>query len=134
MYKLILTKTTLHKTVADALGEAKSFISMPRDVSKNEKTIIAGEKLVVKSTDRARRTDIVETVELESEENKKPAPEPQVITKKPVASELPDYELRSLYNEFRAEMTKREFILGNSTPPSDDAIRVSSATKKRRSK
>lgn len=135
--KLVLTKVSYHKSVPDALGEARNFVPRASEVNKNEESIIGGKKFTTVIVDRARRTDIEYHVELETPQNKKKeepkqAPKPEVNVFEPTLSSLTNEEVYTQYEELRAEAQRRELIA--SPAPHDSTIKVSKARQKKQGK
>lgn len=137
--KLILKKVGIYKTYEDAFGDARNFVPLPRDINRTEDRLKTGEELTFQGTDLARRQPVYYTVQIidESKPVEKPVEKaPELVSiPDPIGEGLEDLsneELAEQFREMKAEMQKRELIAD--MPPKKETIRVSAATKKRRSK
>lgn len=138
--KLILKKVGIYKTYEDAFGDARNFVPLPRDINRTEERLKTGEELTFQGTDLARRQPVYYSVQIIDES--KPVEKPVEKTPEPVSipdpiresvEELDDTELQEAYQEYKVEMEKRGLIF-DLPVKEEQGIKVSKATKKRRSK
>lgn len=74
---LTVTRSSVHKSLQNALNEAKSLVSSPREVSKQEQELTDGKSITIESNDQATNTKVRYTVSLVVDDAK-PQPKPKV--------------------------------------------------------